>query len=113
MFYVYLIIGFAIFGVGLVLMSGWWRLAWIAACLATAMVLPLILGAILDPLNARRIKSYCAGAGATDVEVEPFPNHYGVHFRKNERKHYAKCRVVRGKIEWKGTSPAEIPSIKD
>ena len=108
MFYFYLVAGFAIFGAGLLLVPGWWKLAWVAACLVLAMFLPLILGALLDPLNAKRIRSHCTEVGATDVEVQPFPNHYGVHFTKNDRKHYAKCTVVRGKITWKGPSPGEI-----
>jgi hypothetical protein len=52
MFYVYLILGIGIFIVGLILTPGWWRLAWVAGSLLVAMVLPSILGAILDPLNA-------------------------------------------------------------
>jgi hypothetical protein len=109
MFYAYVVAGFVIFGTGLVLIPGWWKLAWIAACLALLAVLPALLAKMLDPLNARRIRRICAEAGATDVEVEPFPNHYGVHFMKNERKHYAKCTVARGEIKWKGVSPAEVP----
>ena len=108
MFYVYFIIGFVIFGAGMFLVPGYWKLAWVAACLGLAMFLPSILAASLDPMNSRRIRSYCANVGATDVEVQPFPNHYGVHFRKNDRKHYAKCTVARGKIVWKGQSPAEV-----
>ncbi len=108
MFYAYLILGFAIFGGGVVLIPGWWKVAWIAACIAIALFLPSMLASILDPLNTRRIKSYCANVGVTDVQVRPFPNHYGVHFKKNDRKHYAKCNVVRGKIKWTGPSPAEI-----
>jgi len=107
-FYKYLIFGFVIFGVGLILIPGWWRVAWIGACLVAMMFMPLILSTILDPLNAKRIRSYCVGAGVTDVEVKPYPNHYGVHFKKNGQKHYAKCKVERGKIKWKGFSPEEI-----
>ena len=108
MFYVYLILGSGIFIVGFILTPGWWRLAWVAGSLVVAMLLPSILGAILDPLNAKRIRAYCKGIGLTDVEVKPFPAHYGVHFKKDDREHYAKCEVVRGKIQWKGPSPSEI-----
>jgi hypothetical protein len=107
MFYAYLIAGFAVFGVGLFLAPGWWKVAWVVACFALMVFLPSLLAKVLDPLNAKRIRAYCADAGATDVEVQPFPNHYGVHFLKNDRKHYAKCTVVGGKIKWKGPSPAE------
>ena len=108
MFYAYVIFGFAVFGAGLIVVRGWWKLAWVAACFLMVVFLPLILGALLDPLNAKRIRSYCAGVGATNVEVQPFPNHYGVHFQKNDRKHYAKCKVVRGKLNWTGPSPGEM-----
>ncbi len=108
MFYFYLIAGFAVFGIGLVVIPGWWKLAWIAACFVLMVFLPALLAKILDPLNAKRIKAYCAGLGVTEVEVKPFPNHYGVHFTKNERKHYATCVVARGRIKWKGPSPAEV-----
>ena len=107
MFYVYLIVGFAVFGAGLFLAPGWWKVAWIAACLVLMAFLPAVLAKILDPLNTRRIRAYCAEVGVTDVEIQPFPNHYGVRFRKKDSEHYAKCTVVRGKIKWKGTSPAE------
>ena len=106
MFYVYLIAGFVVFGVGLILVPGLWKLAWVAVCLVLMAFLPATLARILDPLNAKRIRAYCAKVGVTDVEVQPFPNHYGVRFRKNDQKHYAKCTVARGRIKWKGPSPA-------
>ena len=109
MFYVYLVIGFVIFGAGLIVTPGWWKLAWVAATFLAMMFLPLLLGKVLDPLNTKRIRSYCKHAGFTDVEIQPFPNHYGVHFRQNNKKHYAKCKVVRGNVEWKGTLPGEEP----
>ena len=108
MFYVYVAIGAAIFGAGLILAPGLWKVAWAIACLGILMFLPTVLAAVLDPLNTRRIRTYCASVGATDIEIEPFPNHYGVHFRKHDRKHYARCTVVRGRIAWKGPSPADI-----
>ena len=82
MFYVYLTAGFALFGVGLLLAPGWWKLAWAVGCLALMVFLPALLAKVLDPLNAKRIRAYCAAVGVTDVEVQPFPNHYGVRFRK-------------------------------
>jgi hypothetical protein len=108
MFYFYLIAGFAVFGAGLFLAPGWWKAAWVVVCLALMVFLPLLLAKVLDPLNASRIRAYCAKAGVTDVEIQPFPNHYGVHFRKNDRKHYVKCTVSGGNIKWKGPSPAEV-----
>lgn len=108
MFYVFVITGFVIFFAGLSFAPGWWKLAWIATFVGVLAYLPLILARFLDPFNATRIRKYCAEVGVTDVEIQPFPNHYGVHFRKNDRKHYAKCRVSWGKVTWKGPSPAEI-----
>jgi hypothetical protein len=81
---------------------------WVAASLGLLAFLPALLTKVLDPLNAKRIQAHCAAVGVTDVEVQPFPNHYGVHFRKDDRKHYAKCTVAGGKIKWKGPSPAEV-----
>ena len=61
-------------------LPGWWKVVWVIACLALMVFLPSLLEKILDPINARLIRAYCAKAGATKVEVQPFPNHYGVHF---------------------------------
>ena len=108
MFYFYFAVGCAVFGAGLIIAPGWWKLAWVAAFMVLLAVLPTLLMKILDPLNVRRIRAYCIEVGVTNVEIQPFPNHYGVHFTKNDRKHYAKCKVTRGKIEWKGPSPAEV-----
>ena len=108
MFYVFVITAMTIFGVGVALAPGWWKLVWIAICFALLTFLPAILGKVIDPLNIRRIRKYCEEVGVTDVQVQPFPNHYGVHFRKDDRKHYAKCRVTWGRVTWKGSSPAEI-----
>jgi hypothetical protein len=109
MFYVYVVLGFAIFGAGILLLPGWWKVAWVGLGFVTMIFLPKILSLFLDPLNTKRIRTYCVEAGVTDIEVQPFPNHYGVHFKKNGRKHYAKCKVAGGKVEWKGPSPADIP----
>lgn len=108
MFYFYLVVGVAVFGFGIAIIPGWWKLAWAAACLALMVFLPALLAKVLDPLNAKRIRKYCAGVGVTEVEVKTFPNHYGVHFTKNDRKHYAKCIVTKGEIRWRGPSPAEV-----
>jgi ABC-type bacteriocin/lantibiotic exporter with double-glycine peptidase domain len=106
-FYVYLILGFLVFGVGLVITPGSWKLAWIAVAFSILAFLPLLLSKLFDPLNAKRIRSNCERAGVTDIEIQAFPNHYGVHFKKNDKKHYAKCKIVRGSIEWKGVSPRD------
>ena len=108
MFYFYLVAGFAVFGAGLLIVPGLWKVAWVAAFLVLLAFVPTLLAKILDPLNARRIRAYCFEVGVTNVEIQPFPNHYGVHFTKNDRKHYAKCKVTGGRIEWKGPSPAEV-----
>jgi hypothetical protein len=70
--------------------------------------LPTIFGWVLDPINARRIRAYCESAGCAIIEIQPFPNHYGVAFEKNGKKGYAKCRVSRGVIKWKGKAPEEL-----
>jgi hypothetical protein len=108
MFYLYGVAGFAVFGAGLIIAPGLWKVAWVAAFIALLAFLPTLLAKILDPLNARRIRAYCVEVGVTNVEIQPFPNHYGVHFTKDDRKHYAKCTVARGRIKWKGPSPVEV-----
>ena len=112
MFYVYLVIGLSVALGGMFFLSLrvslWVGLAWLAACFSLAVFMPWILEKTLDPLNARRIRNYCAEIGITDVEVRPYPGHYGVHFKKGGAKRYAKCVVTRGKLTWKGLSPADI-----
>ena len=106
--YVAVAIGFGVFGLGFVLMPGWWKLAWVAGCLGVLMVLPSILGTVLDPLIKARIRAYCRRVGATEVMVEAFPNHYGVHFQKNQKEHYAKCQLRGWQLRWKGLSPGDV-----
>ncbi len=108
MFYAYLVIGFLTFLVGLMLIPGWFKLAWVALFFLGMMFLPLLLEKILDPLNSKRIREYCSNLGATDIKIRPFPNHYGVHFTKNGKKRYFKCKVIRGAIQWVGKSPEEL-----
>jgi hypothetical protein len=107
MFYVGVAIGFVIFTAGTILVPDWWKLAWIAGCVAALAVLPSVLASVLDPLNVARIRRYCRRIGVSEVSIEVFPNHYGVHFRKNDQKHYAKCLVKGGQIKWKGVSPED------
>jgi hypothetical protein len=78
------------------------------AVLALLAAIPTLLGLLLDPLNSRRIRNYCANLGLENVSVKAFPNHYGVEGTKNGRRIYAKCRVVGTKIKWKGSSPSEL-----
>jgi hypothetical protein len=80
------------------------------AVMAFLAFLPSLLSLILDPINISRVKSYCEAIGCTDIEIKPWPNHYGVKFKNNGKKHYAKCRVVGPKIRWVGKSPEEILS---
>jgi hypothetical protein len=108
MFYAYLVAGLVLFGVVFVLVPGWWKLLWVVGALVFAAFIPLILEKILDPVNAGRIRDYCAKIGVTNVEVRAFPNHYGVHFEKNDKRHYAKCVVTRGQISWKGLAPEDV-----
>ena len=98
MFYVYLALGFGIFGAGMFLVPGWFKVLWVAGCLAFAVTLPAILERVLDPINIRRISQHLAASGATDIKVQPFPNHYGAHFTRDGVKHYAKCSVKFGKV---------------
>jgi hypothetical protein len=78
--------------------------------LALLAAVPTLLSMILDPLNAHRVRKYCERLGLNEISIEPFPNHYGVRFSKDGLSFYAKCRVVRREIRWKGRSPEELLS---
>jgi hypothetical protein len=108
MFYTYLVVGFAILLAGLFLVPGWWKLAWVVGSIAFVAYLPMLLEKALDPINSNRIREYCSKVGATNVEIRAFPNHYGVHFQKSDKRHYAKCIVTRGQIKWNGLSPEDV-----
>jgi hypothetical protein len=107
-FYLAIAIAFVLLAAGVLFAPGLWKLAWVAGWLACLMVLPAVLGALFDPLNVARIRRYCRRAGVSEVRVDVFPNHYGVHFQKNQKSHYAKCQVKGWQLKWKGLSPAEI-----
>jgi len=79
-----------------------------AGIMVVLMVVPAILGRILDPLNMRCIKNRCETAGFTAIEIKAWPNHYGVSFQSGGQKHYAKCRVVGRKIKWQGKVPVGL-----
>jgi hypothetical protein len=98
-FYVYLALGFGIFGTGMFLVPGWFKVLWVAGCLVAVVALPFILERVLEPLNIRRISRHLAASGASDIKLQPFPNHYGAHYIRDGVKHYAKCSVKRGKVE--------------
>ena len=80
----------------------------VAVLFVIVMFLPLILAKVLDPLNVWRIRSRCQELGVSDVEIQVWPNHYGVTFQKDGQKHYAKCIVKGRTIKWKGKSPDEF-----
>ena len=66
--------------------------------------LPFLLSLVLDPFNISKVKSYCETVGYTDIEIKVWPNHYGVKFKNNGKKHYVKCRVIGLKIKRVGKS---------
>ena len=70
--------------------------------------LPNIVSRVMDPRNIKVIRAHCEAVGLSDVEIKLWPNHYGVSFRKNGKRHYAKCRVARGVIKWKGKAPEQF-----
>lgn len=108
MFYTYLIAGFLTFATGLLLIPGWFKLAWVALFILGVMFIPLLLEKILDPINEKRIYAYFSNFGVLEIKIRTFPNHYGVLFIKNGKKHYLKCKVMKGKIQWLGKSPEEL-----
>ena len=97
--YVFVALGFCIFFAGLALVPGYWKFAWGLACIGILAVLPSVLAKVLDPINSRRIFRHLRDTGATDISIEPYPNHYGVRFLRDGVAYYAKCRVVKGKVK--------------
>jgi hypothetical protein len=70
------------------------------------MFLPLLLGWVLDPFNAWRIRRFCLSRDAEPLDVQPFANHYGVHYVKDGVKVYAKCKSSGlGRIVWLSNEP--------
>ena len=54
-------------------------------------------------------KKYCIKNDLEFIEVKPFPNHYGLYFKKNEKKYYAGFDYEMDRtIHWKKKSPLEI-----
>lgn len=83
----------------------------LAGTIAVVLVLaflPNILARVLDPRHMKVIRAHCEAVGLSDIEVKAWPNHYGVSFHKDGNKHYAKCRVVKGVIRWKGKAPEQF-----
>lgn len=77
------------------------------ACLLFLALVPTIMGLVLDPINKMRICSHCAALGFSEVKIDVFPNHYGVHFLKDGKRCYAKCAMRGFKLKWNGTKPEE------
>jgi len=75
----------------------------VGTCVAliVLMYLPNILSAVIDPRNIKIIIADCAAKGYENVRVKLWPNHYGVHFTANGKKHYATCKVEKGAVKWK------------
>jgi len=97
--YVFVAVGFTIFLAGVAVAPGLWKVVWVLACLGALAVLPAVLAKVLDPINSRRISRHLAESGATDISIEPFRNHYGARFLRDGVRHYAICRVVKGKVK--------------
>ena len=87
----------------------WTTIIYIYAAVVILGVLlaPLYGAKVIDPRNMRKIRKYCEDCGLTDISIKPYPNHYGVRFKKDGNKKYCKCFVVKGEIQWKGSSPEE------
>jgi len=81
-------------------------LLFIVGILAFFTFLPTILSFIFDPINKYSIKKYFKKRDMPVNEIKVFPNHYSVFFIDNNGlAQKAKCRVIFGKIKWKGQTP--------
>jgi hypothetical protein len=69
--------------------------------------IPWILSKIIDPRNKRIIRDECIKLGLDRIDIELWPNHYGVRGEKDGHKVYFKCRVKSRKIKWIVKNPAE------
>jgi hypothetical protein len=80
--------------------------------MAVLAAVPTLLGLILDPLNMRRIRTYCSGLGLENVSITPYPNHYGIEAVKHGRRIYAKCSVSGKRSNGKDQRPRSVSVLK-
>ena len=68
-----------------------------------------IMTKIGDKRSTRAAKKYCVDNDLEFVEVNAFPNHYGLYFKKGNKKFYASFDFNHnGAITWKKGTPHEI-----
>jgi len=81
-------------------------LLFIVGTLAFVTFLPTILSFIFDPINKYLIKKYFKKKNIQVNDIKIFPNHYSVFFTdKSGSAQKAKCKIIFGKIKWKGEAP--------
>ena len=102
------IIGLCGVAASFVVFSSHWPKLLLGVCIAFLVLAPQILGAVIDPIAAWRIERQLRPLGAANVRVHLFPNHYGVHFDLSGRHYYLKCSLKKGKLKWRGKSPASV-----
>ncbi|MBC2604806.1 hypothetical protein [Pelagicoccus albus] len=63
-----------------------------------------------DRLGKEEGKKIVEGLGYEYIRHQPAKSHFGVHFRANGKKYYAKYLYgpLRGSLSWKGKSPQEL-----
>lgn len=108
MFYAYVIVCVLVSIAAGLLLPFWAFGIYLVALFALIGALPSLLAKMVDPRNAEIIRVYCQGIGISEVTVRPFPNHYGVRFRADDRRFHARCTVAGGKLRWKGKSPQDL-----
>jgi hypothetical protein len=68
-----------------------------------------ILVKLNDWLAIRAARRYCAEQGLEYDEAKAWPNHYGLYFRIDGKRHYASFDFERNRtITWKKGTPLEI-----
>ena len=72
---------------------------------------PWIFSKIADPINMAKIRRMCADEKVKVINIELFPNHYGVKCEIAGKSEYRKYKVTKGKLhlvksKWKNTNTA-------
>ena len=81
--------------------------------IATILLVIRIMTKIGDRRSTRAAKRYCIDNDIEFIDVKVFPNHYGLYFKKNNKKFYTSFDFnYDGTITWIKGTPNEIVMSK-
>ena len=76
-------------------------------------VLMMVVGRWYDRMALRAAKAYCQDHGLEYIEANAYPNHYGLYFKQDGKRHYASYDFLANRtISWKKGSPLEVAARK-